>query len=277
MPRPSTDHRRPDHRTHPSRRSVLTQAGAAMLAGALPASARAAGLSPAPLPRLLELGTAWGQPHDAHPQGVPAGYDWARRARLGRGHAVPEGFGAMTAWGQVFWADDAAAGDAMLAVRDLQLLVCSGPDRRWTRLQAGAIEGRVFRPDFRGNEARAATTFVQRDGVAQVRFPRATAFHFWPRQGRVRVPAGALHGLVVLIEARLVPLDDGRASTPGALLLGAGADYWSSGGAAWDQYKTNRDAGVGRLERVTDAWRWFGLSTAAAADLHALSRQDTPR
>ena len=271
MPTPPTDCRRP------ARRALLAQAGAAVLAGALPGRAGAAGLSPAGLPRLLELSAAWGLPHDAIPQGVPAGYDWSRRARRGRGNAVPEGFGAMTAWGQVFWADDAPPGDAMLAVRDLQLLVCSGPDRRWTRLQAGAVEGRVFRPDFRGNEARAATTFVQRDGAAHVRFPRATAFHFWPRQGRVRVPADTLHGMVVLIEARLVPLEDGSPSTPGALLLGAGADYWSSGGAAWDQYKTNRDAGVGRLERVTDAWRWFGLGTADAADLQALARQDAPR
>jgi hypothetical protein len=70
------------------------------------------------------------------------------------------------------------------------------------------------------------------------------------------------------MEARV---DTTSTSSDGGYLLGFGLDYWQSLTAVWNSsYTTNKDAGVGRLKKVTKDWKWFGMSTASDADLQTL-------
>jgi hypothetical protein len=70
-------------------------------------------------------------------------------------------------------------------------------------------------------------------------------FHFWPAEGRVAMDLTDIQGVWVSIDARLIPdtgaYDDHCAAN---FMLSAGADYWKSLTAEWDNFKTN---GVTRL------------------------------
>ncbi|MBX3606144.1 MAG: hypothetical protein KF788_12750 [Piscinibacter sp.] len=248
-------------------RPEAMRAAAALLLG-LAACSSAGSLS---LPSDLDLAQIQQDgrvPHEQAPQGVPRGYDWARGPRVGAGNQ-PGRFRAATGWGQSFRAEgsrDAAGGT--LQVRDLQVLLCVGPERAWQLVQRGPIEGRQFRADFGGDLSRPPPRFEQAGGVASVVFEPGAAFHFWPAQGRFELPAQPLCGVLVLLQARV------EADRPGGdagLLLGLGADYWADRQARWDHFRTNRDIAIGRLRRVTPEWRWYGLSTASDADLQRLS------
>lgn len=222
-----------------------------------------------------DIARPFGTRHEALAEGVPLSFDWAQASRLGRGHAVPAGFGAITGWGQVFWQAGATTTSHAAEIRAHQTYVCSGPTRQWSRLQQGSVEGAAFRPDFAGNESVPANVLTAADGQVRVTFPAARAFHYWPRQGRAALASETLCGVLVLFQARAVA-GDGAAlpatATP-PLLIGAGADYWTTTTAAWNQYQTNQDVGIGQLRRLTPVWRWYGLNTAETADLQRLQRE----
>jgi hypothetical protein len=254
--------------TLPLRRRPLLAAG--LLAALVPArgSTTLPWTGPGPEP-LLGFNADWARAHEGRPQGVPASYDWAHRGRIAAGNRPPAGFSALTGWGQVFWPDDAPAGaGGSVEIRRHQTLACTEPDGHWWRLQRGPIAGAAFRPDFAQNVARPPDEFQSDGDSARVRFARGTAFHFWPRSGRARLPSEPLRGLLVLLEARALP-GDTTGAAPG-WLLGLGADYWLDRQAAWDHFRTNKDVAVGRLRRVGPDWTWYGLSTAPDADLRRL-------
>lgn len=224
--------------------------------------------------QLADITRPFGTRHEALAEGVPAGYDWAQASRLGRGNQVPTGYGALTGWGQVFWVAGATPGTQAVEIKDNQTFVCTGATRQWQRVQQGGIEGAAFRADFAGNDNVPATVVPAADGT-RVGFPAGRAFHYWPRQGRIALAGDAVCGVMVLFQARVVS-NDGNALPAGAtssLLIGAGADYWVSTTAAWNQYQTNQDVGIGQLRRLTPQWRWYGISTAASADLQRLQQQ----
>jgi hypothetical protein len=202
-------------------------------------------------------------PHEGQPAGVPASLDWAQRPRMGAGHD-PGGFIAVTGWGQVFQAKGSTAGTLSVDIRNMQVLVCHGPEREWLLLQQGVVEGSQFRPDYQDNVNKPARSARYRNGVTSVRFEKGAAYHFWPKQGRADLPGQHLCGVVVLLQAK----SDSRAP----LLLGLGGDYWKNKAAAWDHYQSNRDIAIGRMKSVDASWRWFGLTTAAVDDLRRLHR-----
>lgn len=208
-------------------------------------------------------------PHEQAPRGVPRGYDWAIGPRLGAGNS-PGRFRAATGWGQVFRDDDRRHADAALQLRELQVLLCSGPARQWQLVQRGVIEGRQFRADYSGDQSRPPRLLRQVNGYVTVSIDAGSSFHFWPSQGRFELPEGELCGFVVLVQARLDPA--AQDSQPG-YLVGLGADYWLDRNARWDHYRTNRDVAIGRLRTVGREWRWYGLSTATDADLQRLRTQ----
>jgi hypothetical protein len=247
-----------------------------------PGTPRATALPPGhvslgiPLETLKRLSRPFGTPHEAIPAGVPGGYDWRERSRLGRGNQVPAGFKAFTGWAQAFWIDGAPVGTQKLEVRQNQTLLCteSAGVRRWQRLQLGDIEGAAFRADFVDNLNVPADVERLAPGHWRIGFGAGRAYHFWPRRGRAALGTDALCGMLVLFEARAVKpggltLPPGTAPT---LLAGGGADYWLDTTAPWDQYRTNADVGIGVLRRVGPVWEWHGLGTADADALAQLAR-----
>jgi hypothetical protein len=221
------------------------------------------------LPQLIEINADSARAHEAVPLGVPRGYDWASRARVGAGND-PGPFTAATGWGQLFWAEGAADG-SLVQVRNFQVLLCHGPQREWRLLQRGDIEGRQFGADFRNNANQPAALFNRQAGVATIAFAPGSSFHFWPRQARASLPDKDLCGVVVLLQARVAaPGDSAAAPAPGTYLIGLGADYWADQTAGWDRYKTNKDIAIGRLKLLGPQWEWYGLSTASDADLQRL-------
>jgi hypothetical protein len=232
-----------------------------------------------PATELGDIARPFGTRHEALADGVPLSYDWARVSRIGRGNQVPSGYGALTGWGQVFWAAGStgatAAGQAV-EIKDSQTLLCSGPSRQWQRVQHGVIEGAAFRADFAGNDNVPAQITPLGNGEVRVGFPPGRAFHYWPRHGRAPLSGtDAVCGVMVVFQARVVAADGSPlpASVAPALLIGGGADYWASTTAAWNQFQTNQDVGIGQLRRLSGQWRWYGVTTAAQADLLRLQQE----
>lgn len=217
--------------------------------------------------QLLAWNQDWPLEHEALPLGVPSGYDWYAKGRIGRGNTPPAGFAALIGWGQVLWAQGDASGVATAELRNLHTYVCAGADRRWVRLPGAEVTGAVFRPDYAANAAQPALATSVVDGTRSVTFGIDGAFHFWPSAGRADLPAGPLCGVLVMLEARRAPSAGGT----GDLLVGLGGDYWLSKTAAWDNYTTNADIGIGRMKLLTSSWRWYGMSTTSDADLARLN------
>lgn len=221
--------------------------------------------------QLLELNTDWSRPHEGSPMGVPRDFDWASRPRLEAGNQSG-GFTAVTGWGHVFWGKGTIGHPGPIQIRNFQTYLCHGADRRWVRIQSGGIEGATFRADFKDNAARAATRFNTENGVSTLTFEAGKTFHFWSASGRARLPDTQLCGFLVLLEARLSGMGnvDPGAEQKGGYLIGAGADYWIDMSAPWDNFKTNKGVGLGRLKYVGKSWSWYGMSTAADDDLQRL-------
>jgi hypothetical protein len=232
-----------------------------------------------PATELTDIARPFGTRHEALADGVPLSYDWALASRLGRGNQVPSGYGALTGWGQVFWAagsSSATAASQAVEIRGAQTFLCSGAGRQWQRVQQGGIEGAAFRADFAGNDNVPAQITPLARGEVRVAFPAGRAFHYWPAQGRAALAGNeAVCGVMVVFQARVVAADGSPlpAGVAPALLIGGGADYWASTTAPWNQYQTNQDVGIGQLRRLGTQWRWYGLSTAAAADLQRLQQE----
>jgi hypothetical protein len=225
---------------------------------------------------LNEIARPFGTRHEGSADGLPMSYDWARASRIGRGNQVPDGYRALTGWGHVFWAagsSGSTVASQAVEIKDSQTYLCSGPSRQWQRVQHGSIEGASFRADFAGNENVPAQVTTIRGSEVRVGFPAGRAFHYWPRQGRIELAGNdAVCGVMVLFQARVVAADGSAlpSAVAPALLIGAGADYWVSVNAPWNQYQTNQDVGIGQLRRLTSQWRWYGLTTAAPAELQRL-------
>lgn len=219
--------------------------------------------------KLLEINQDFHKTHEVMPSGVPAGYDWFKGPRLGAGNNVGS-YTAMTGWGQVFWAKGIKESSDYLQIRNFNFFVCHGDQRKWMLLQNGHIEGRQFDASFANNTNKPATYFESKDGVSTVFFENGTAFHFWPNQGQVNLPSKDICGVLVLLEARVVPRSDKSEVGSRAFLLGAGADYWTKVSSKWNKYKTNTDIAIGRLKFVHKEWEWFGMSTASDDDIAQL-------
>lgn len=218
---------------------------------------------------LLDLNLDWSLNHQASPMGVPRDFKWAAKPYLEAGNHPGE-FAALTGWGHAFWSKDTLGHPGPLEIRNFHTFLCSGAVKRWELVQQGRIEGAEFRADFQGNTARRPASLVIESNTATVLFDAGKTFHFWPARGRARLPGEDICGVVVLLEARAAQsATDGTAQT-GGYLIGLGADYWIDMSAPWNNFKTNKGVGLGRLRRVGSDWAWYGMSTASNLDLQRL-------
>lgn len=191
------------------------------------------------------------QCHDAALPGVPKGYDWAKRARIGAGNRPPAGWSAIQGWGQAFRQRGAVGA---VEIRDMQTWVLTD---EWRQVQAGDWIGAAFAPSYVDNEA----VPIERDGDS-VNWPQDRALHWW-HEDRATLPAG-LRAILVLCQAR----------GPSGVLLGLGCDYWQNLDADWTGGGVaNTDAAIGRVRRLCPQWRAYGMTTATTEQLAMMDRQ----
>ncbi len=216
--------------------------------------------------------SAYPSRHEAAADGLPPSYDWGQYSRLRAGNHPPHGMQAMTGWGHVFWIGGAHSWGHSVEIRNTQTLMCTGSSRRWARVQQGAIEGAAFRADFQHDENIPASVARVGGDAARVVFPGGRAFHYWPKHGRAALDGQPICGVIVMFQARAVASNGAElpAGTPPAMLIGAGADYWTTQTAQWANHSTNPGLAIGQLRTVTPEWRWYGLNTAAQADIDNL-------
>lgn len=230
--------------------------------------AYATAVSPAlSLSGLHQLNADWSLTHQAPPMGVPRDYSWSTKPQIEAGNQ-PGRFKTITGWGHAFWSKDTVGHPGQLQIRSMHTFICSGPERRWSRAQHGSIEGAEYRADFKNNANKAAR-YSSDGAITNVSFDAGNTFHFWPK-GRAHLPAGDICGVVVVLEARAVDTRPTDSPRTGGYLMGLGADYWIDASAPYDNFRTNKGVGLGRLKYVGDQWTWFGFSTASDQDLQRL-------
>ena len=202
-------------------------------------------------------------PHEGKPHGVPASFGWRDAPRTGMGDD-PGGFRALTAWGQLY--EDARGNPATntrVQIRDLRTYVLSRETGTWRRVQAAAtVEGAAFLETYKNDFNQPANMRDEPSGGISTTAGNGYNFHFWVPGERVSIDPGDVAGVVTTVQARLVvddptKLDDRHDAR---FLLSVGADYWLDKGAAWDNWETNGDVGIGRFKRVEKGWRLFTMS-----------------
>jgi hypothetical protein len=210
-------------------------------------------------------------PHQSKLHGVPDSYSWSAGPRLGMG-SNPQGFRALTAWGQVY---EAASGNpawnTRVELRRIRTFVLSKRTNTWTRVQLSvAVAGGAYREDYQGNANRPADIRPEPGGGVSVTAGDGYNFHFWPEAGRVAIDPNDIKGVYTSIRARLVLGDpkgpDDRSKA--RYLLGMGADYWLSQTAQWkSDWSTVGDVAVGRHKFVTSEWQSFNMTSLSADEL----------
>lgn len=185
--------------------------------------------------------------HESTPAGVPVDYDWRLKPVVHAGLSVPEHCQAMTGWGHCFIDSRAKRQSAIVQVRNMGTW-----DRKigvWAQRQLGPVEGGRYRADYSGNVSDPLGVF---DAAS---LQAGQALHWWPAHGRTY----AMHssaGLIVRFQA--------RANVAGTVLIGAGADYWTTFTATWAAGQaTNPPVGMGRLRYCTTRWKWFAFGVLA--------------
>lgn len=208
-------------------------------------------------------------PHEGNPKGVPESYDWARRPRVGMG-ADPGKFRTMVAWGQVYEDERGnPAANTRVQIRNIEAYFLSKKDGRWHLLQRSAVvEGRAYREDFVGDVNKPANIRPEPDGGISVTTGGGYNFHFWT-PGRKAIDPGDIAGIFTTVQARLVP-DDPRLPDDrdrARYLLSMGGDYWLDANSRWNDFKTNKDIGIGRFKFVRSEWRSFNMTTLSEGQI----------
>jgi len=202
--------------------------------------------------------------HEGRPHGVPSGFDWAIKPRVGA-LTPPEGWTAAIAWGQLYeWIEGNPAKNTRVAIKDLEMYYLSKKDNKWYLLQkSSSVDGAAYVEDFAGDVNKPADKRYEPDGTLSVTCGGGYNFHFWSKTGRVKVPLNDVAACFVTVQAKVIMADpkgvDDRSIAK--YVLGVGGDWWLSMTAVWDQWKTNADMGIGRFRFVTPEWKSYNLIT----------------
>jgi hypothetical protein len=206
-------------------------------------------------------------PHEVMPEGVPPGFDWAKRPRIHLDRNRRR-FHALEAWGQIYaCARRSLAPFASVELRDLNAWVFDHATLSWIRVQKSRrVAGAAYREDYVNNEATPGQTGVGPGGGTTVTLTPGRNFHFWDMRGRARVDATHMLDIVVTVRARLLAPYSGYLGEQECVILAAGADYWISKTALWTVSKnTVSNVGIGRFKRIGPSWRLYTMSTASGS------------
>jgi hypothetical protein len=185
--------------------------------------------------------------HEAIPEGVPHEFDWREKPVLHAGLKAPAGMAALTGWGQCFVGQGAESKSAAISVIWQETWVRTR-DKAWVRLQAGGVEGAVYRADYDENLTVGAwRRGGQYDGTE---IESGEAAHWWPYP-RTLLPKD-MTALVTWFAA--------KASKPRTLLAGGGADYWANVSAPWAaDGVSNPPIGAGKLRWMSTRWATYAM------------------
>jgi hypothetical protein len=217
-------------------------------------------------------------PHEARPQGVPDGVNWAAKPRLGMGNKMPKDWSATTMWGQIYPAKDGnPATNVRVQIRNPVMYFLSRKDGKWHPLQGEVtVDGAAYRQDFANDANVKADIRTETDGSVSVKLTPGYNYHFWPKKGRVNIDREDIAGMVSGFAARLVVEDPAKPDDRGkARLLGScGGDYWRSVQASWKaDWSNNGDWAIGRFKFIKNDWTVF---TAATIDQETLRKNPPP-
>lgn len=201
-------------------------------------------------------------PHEGLPHGVPPGYNWQAKPRIGA-KEPSAGWTAAIAWGQVYeWAGGNPVTNTRIQIKDLAMYYLSKKDNKWHLLQSAIkVSGANYVEDFVGDVNKPANIRVETGGSISTTCGGGYNFHFWPNTGRITIPVNDVAGCFVTVKARLVidnankPDDRDKAK----YLMSVGGDWWQSLTAPWDNFKTNADIGIGRFRFITSDWKSFNM------------------
>ena len=211
-------------------------------------------------------------PHEGYPSGLPESMDWAHGPRLAYGNNPPLDWFAMTPWGQIY-ADSSGnpATNTRFQIRNMQTWYLSKKDNTWKLwIKSSNIEGANYAEDFQNDVNIPADIENESDGGGiSASLQPGYNFHFWPAEGRVTIDPTDIAGVWSSMESRLIVADETLPDDRDAakLMFSAGADYWLSLDAGWDQWKTNGDIGIGRFRYLTKNWQAFNMHSLTAKQL----------
>ena len=213
-------------------------------------------------------------PHMGYPNGVAESTGWTYRPRVGEGNEPPSmDWSAMTAWGQVYVArGERHVSNTRFQLRNMQAWYLSKREGQWKQWQYGMdIVGALYVESFADDENKSADIrdeSAHGGGISSV-IEEGYNFHFWPRQ-RASMDPTDIAGIWITAESRLIMDDpsgpDNRDQS--RWMLSVGGDYWQSLDAGWDQWKTNRDFGIGRFKFITSEWQAFNMHTLTEEQLN---------
>lgn len=220
----------------------------------------------APLPQLCNAYTDMTEPSEVVPldwQGKAFRFPWIAHGRLSMGND-PKGFDRILPWSVVVAAPDNRLPTARVQLRDLRLYMRSKRTGEWRELSMPRKwDGSHFAHELKGRKFDKLE--VERDGRVSTLVADERYFaHFWPAQGRRRFDPDDVGGVLVTMQARM-PREDYEAG--GRYLINAAADYWGQADGGFDDYKTNGDAGIGRLKSLTPDWRSVSMTTVPTTEL----------
>jgi hypothetical protein len=215
-------------------------------------------------------------PHEGMPHGVSTSYDWALGPRLSMGNN-PEGFKAMTAWGQLYEsARGNPATNTRVQIKNLKAYMLSKQDNKWHLLQSSKkVEGAAYREDFAGDVHKPADIRYEQDSSVSVKAGQGYNFHFWcpsfagSPYGRVSINPEDVAGIFTTVQARLITdnLQQPDDRFKARYLLSVGGDYWLNLTAQWDKWTTNSDIGIGKFKHVTTKWQAFNMITLPPTEI----------
>lgn len=209
-------------------------------------------------------------PHEGLPHGVPVGFNWQAKPRVGATEPGP-GWTAAIAWGQVYeWAGGNHATNTRVQIKDLAMYYLSKKDNKWHLLQSSVrVSGANYVEDFAGDVNKPANIRVEKDGSISTTCGGGYNFHFWPNTGRITIPLNDVAGCFVTVKARLIVNDAAKPDDreKAKYLMSVGGDWWQSLTAPWDNWKTNWDIGIGRFRYIKSEWKSFSMYSVPADTL----------
>ena len=227
-------------------------------------------VAPTPTPTASTFAQVLASDMSAASESIPHGitYDFAYKPRLSAG-INPGGYTAFTGWGQLY---ECASGNpqpaARVEIRDIQSWIKSRATGAWKLVQQSTgTDGGAYSESFVDNASKPADATNLPSGSTSVTAGGGYNYHFWPKTARLSINPDDIAGVITNARFRFAPGTVDPAKPSPCYTLSMGADYWSALTAAWNQFLTNRDVGIGRFKRVDAEWRTGTMSASPGTEL----------
>jgi hypothetical protein len=199
--------------------------------------------------------------HQRLPNGVPDSYDWFRHPVIQQ-RTPPEGFKAITGWGQIYQSDAGNDVHQSVEIKNFKTYIIDDNFSVQQIQSTDSVTGGIYEPSYINNESTPASIIRTPAGGTIAQLVGGHPFQFWPKAGRVNFLNSSLIGIVVTVEARLLPIEKLQDVPLGpAFIISVGADYWKTTTSVWDEYHSSKGIATGRFEILTHDWHCYTMTT----------------